>query len=35
LIIAYLMPQGLASLPQTIKSAFTEPRKEKMATHAS
>jgi len=28
LIIAYLMPQGLASLPQIIKSAFTERRKE-------
>jgi branched-chain amino acid transport system permease protein len=35
LIIAYLMPQGLASLPQTIRSAFTERRKEKRATHAS
>jgi branched-chain amino acid transport system permease protein len=35
LIVVYLMPQGLVSLPGLIKSAFTERKKEKRVTHAS
>jgi branched-chain amino acid transport system permease protein len=35
LIVVYLMPKGLVSLPRLIKSAFTERKKEKRVTHAS
>ena len=35
LIVVYLMPQGLVSLPRLIRSAFTERRKGKRITHAS
>jgi branched-chain amino acid transport system permease protein len=35
LIVVYLMPKGLVSLPGLIKSAFTERKKEKRVTHAS
>jgi len=35
LIVVFLMPQGLVSLPRLIKSAFTERKKEKRVTHAS
>jgi branched-chain amino acid transport system permease protein len=34
LIVVYLMPKGLVSLPGLIKSAFTERRKEKKVPHA-
>jgi len=34
-IVVFLMPQGLVSLPRLIKSAFTERRKGKSVTHAS
>jgi branched-chain amino acid transport system permease protein len=35
LIVVYLMPKGLVSLPGIIRSAFTERRKGKRASHAS
>jgi branched-chain amino acid transport system permease protein len=35
LIVVYLMPQGLVSLPRLIRSAFTKRREEKRVTHAS
>jgi branched-chain amino acid transport system permease protein len=35
LIVVYLMPKGLVSLPRLIKSAFTERRKGRSVTHAS
>jgi branched-chain amino acid transport system permease protein len=35
LIVVYLMPQGLVSIPRLIKSAFTERKKEKRVSHAS
>ena len=35
LIVVYLMPQGLASLPQTIRSGYIELRKRKRLAHAS
>jgi branched-chain amino acid transport system permease protein len=35
LIVVYLMPKGLVSLPGLIKSAFTRRREEKSVTHAS
>jgi branched-chain amino acid transport system permease protein len=35
LIMVYLMPQGLVSLPRLIKSAFTKRREEKRVSHAS
>ena len=35
LIVVFLMPQGLVSLPQIIRSAFTERKKGKEVTHAS
>jgi branched-chain amino acid transport system permease protein len=35
LIVVYLMPQGLVSLPRLIKSAFTKRREEKSVSHAS
>jgi branched-chain amino acid transport system permease protein len=35
IIVVYLMPQGLVSLPRLIKSAFTERKKEKRVSNAS
>jgi branched-chain amino acid transport system permease protein len=35
LIVVFLMPKGLVSLPGIIKSAFTERKKEKRVPHAS
>jgi len=35
IIVVYLMPKGLVSLPQLIRSAFTERRKGKRVAHAS
>jgi branched-chain amino acid transport system permease protein len=35
LIVVFLMPQGLVSLPGIIKSALTERKKEKRVSHAS
>jgi len=34
LIVVYLMPQGLVSLPRLIRSAFTERKKGKRIAHA-
>jgi branched-chain amino acid transport system permease protein len=34
-IVVYLMPKGLVSIPRLIRSAFTERRKGKSVTHAS
>jgi branched-chain amino acid transport system permease protein len=35
LIVVFLMPQGLVSVPELIRSAFTERRKGKRVTNAS
>jgi len=35
LIVVFLMPQGLVSLPRLIRSAFTKRKKEKRVSHAS
>jgi branched-chain amino acid transport system permease protein len=35
LIVVFLMPKGLVSVPELIRSAFTERRKGKSVTHAS
>jgi ABC-type branched-subunit amino acid transport system permease subunit len=35
LIVVFLMPKGLVSLPGIIRSAFTERKKEKKVPHAS
>jgi branched-chain amino acid transport system permease protein len=35
LIVLFLMPQGLAGLPQQVRSWFIERRKRKAVTHAS
>jgi branched-chain amino acid transport system permease protein len=34
-IVVYLMPKGLVSIPDIIKSWFTEHRKNKRISHAS
>jgi len=35
IIVVYLMPQGLAGLPQMVRSWFTEHRKDKRTVHAA